>query len=549
MKFRNLGRYRTGGTSSKMELSVPLPKTPEGRVYRFSPNAAAHPRHFVIGDRRPGFEPTEAAKARMKNEPGSKRTVCPYSGMIDADQSFSHPDDIKAAKEIVGHAAVSDMQDELTRMFDGLNRRQSRNSFIRIEAKVDKRHRPKPRFSRRDLMRALVCDHCGRDYGVFAIGLFCPDCGAPNLRLHFAREVELVGAQIDLAEGSGEGQDELAYRLLGNAHEDVLTAFEATLKAVYLHGMDQRGPDAPAFKPVKNDFQNIERSRKRFADLDFDPFDGLGEGELATLGLNIQKRHLIGHNLGVMDERFADFDEDARIGETVHLVADDIRAFAAIGQRVIDRLDAWLGGGASPTIGEAPLKGETVMSKTSPEPSSEEARLKTLDLELSPLARRVGLWIARNCPDGMRQFANGEKVRAAFEASEEADLAEALAELETDGFVTSSRGLGPRIPSIRPTVDLYATFDPIAVGFDPVADAVTLTERVLAGDDSVGVPELCASTGWPHRRFNPALALVVANVGDGRVSRTNDGEFPTRSFFLLAEDRVALKRFATKLAR
>ena len=38
-----------------------------------------------------------------------------------------------------------------------------------------------------------VCDHCGRDYGVFAIGLFCPDCGAPNLRLHFAREARTAG--------------------------------------------------------------------------------------------------------------------------------------------------------------------------------------------------------------------------------------------------------------------------------------------------------------------------------------------------------------------
>lgn len=61
---------------------------------------------------------------------------------------------------------------------------------------------------------------------MFAIALFCPDCGAPNLALHFARETELVGQQVDLAES--QDRQELAYRLLGNAHEDVLTAFEAT---------------------------------------------------------------------------------------------------------------------------------------------------------------------------------------------------------------------------------------------------------------------------------------------------------------------------------
>jgi len=52
---------------------------------------------------------------------------------------------------------------------------------------------------------------CGRDYGVYAIGLFCPDCGAPNLRLHFERERQLVNAQVEIAEAQDEGLAELAY--------------------------------------------------------------------------------------------------------------------------------------------------------------------------------------------------------------------------------------------------------------------------------------------------------------------------------------------------
>jgi len=51
VEMKNLRKYQVGGTQSKMELAIPLPRTPEGRVYRYSPNADAHPRHFVIGDR------------------------------------------------------------------------------------------------------------------------------------------------------------------------------------------------------------------------------------------------------------------------------------------------------------------------------------------------------------------------------------------------------------------------------------------------------------------------------------------------------------------
>jgi hypothetical protein len=44
-----------------------------------------------------------------------------------------------------------------------------------------------------------------------------------------------VREQVELAGNLGPERQELAYRLMGNAHEDVLTAFEATLKTVYLY--------------------------------------------------------------------------------------------------------------------------------------------------------------------------------------------------------------------------------------------------------------------------------------------------------------------------
>lgn len=539
MRFKNLNRYRTGGVGSKMELAIPLPKTPDGRVYRFSPNEEAHPRHFVIGPVAAEIEMSEASRARMRLEPHSKQTVCPYSGVIAADGDFNHPDDVKAAIETVKHAAIADVHDEFAKMFRGLG---SRNSAIRVETK-QATPRPKPRFARRDLMRELVCDHCGRDYGVFAIGLFCPDCGAPNLRLHFAREVELIGAQVSLAEQLEDGQEELAYRLLGNAHEDVLTAVEATLKTVYLYGMAQRPAEAPPFKPVKNDFQNIDRATGRYAELGLNPFEPLSDAELEALRLNIEKRHVIGHNLGVVDGKFAAQAVDAKLGETVHLAGEDIRQFAAISQRVVDRLDAWLGGSASPTIGTS----EPVMvSISAPAQADDPKGLMKLDLEMSRLAREVGLWAAEQCSDGMRQFLDTEQLVAAFPEAGKRVLEEAFAELEAEGMIQISRDLGRGLPSARPNVELYATFDPIAHGHDPIADAAHLAELSLAGDDSVSSPELIEKAGWERRRFNPALSVLIAQVDERRVSRTLDPEFPARSFFLLAEDRIALKRFIAR---
>lgn len=51
-----------------------------------------------------------------------------------------------------------------------------------------------------------------------------------------------------------------------------------------------------------------------------------------------------------------------------------------------------------------------------------------------------------------------------------------MAELETDGYFTTTSFLNARLPYMRTTADLIA-FDPHAVTADPAMDVVTLVER------------------------------------------------------------------------
>ena len=381
-----------------MQLSVPLPRTPVGRVYRYSPNEKALPRHFVLGNVVETIVISDDARQRMKQPPRSKQTVCPYSGIIAEDQDFTHPDDVKAAQKLVEHAAMADIENTIHDMLHNLEREFSSSKSVKIKSSPRPAPKPRPRFSRRDLLRELVCDHCGRDYGVYAIGLFCPDCGAPNLRLHFARETEIVAQQIALADAQDSHQ-ELAYRLMGNAHEDVLTAFEATLKAVYFYGRNQLDSQVPEAKPVRNDFQNIEIARRRFAELSLDPFSPLSSEQLTVLDLNIQKRHIIGHNLGVMDEKFADRAANARVGETIHVVGEDIRQFAALAQRVVYCLDTWLAGGL-PAPETSIAQEASVMSQGPGAPPTPKQDMES-DLGISKLAVQVGTWIVTHSQNGL----------------------------------------------------------------------------------------------------------------------------------------------------
>ena len=280
----------------------------------------------------------------MAAPPRRPLITCPYCGFDDEQSEFFHPDDIQAALDQVGWAVTQDVMTHLEDIASNFNRTVGRGGLISMSMKVDSDSPPRPFFYRQDLLRHLQCDCCGRHYGVYAIGLFCPDCGAPNMHVHFLRECELIELQIKLAAGIEEQGGELAYRVLGNSHEDVVTALETYLKTAYRFIVMKRLPAEDAAKlcsknAIGNRFQNIARTRELFAQLAIDPYAHLQADALETLRANLEKRHVLGHNLGLVDAAYAERVQAERIGETVGLVADEIRAFAAIARGTIERLE------------------------------------------------------------------------------------------------------------------------------------------------------------------------------------------------------------------
>jgi hypothetical protein len=244
-----------------------------------------------------------------------------------------------------------------------------------------------------------------------------------------------------------------------------------------------------------------------------------------------------------MDEKFADHAADARIGETIHLVGEDIRQFAAIAQRVVDTLDAWLVGGIpSPMLS---VSSDEMQTGKLVAPAMRQQVIPTLGV--SDLASSLGIWIATQPGNGLEELVNTEALMAAFSAIGVRELEEAIAELAAEGYVHTSSG-GHALPYIRPTVDLFATFDPLANIGNPLADSLLLVEQILRGLDTINVGQLHEQTGWPVRRFNPAIGLVIGHIDERRISNESQNQYPTRHFSLAAEDRVALKRYVANVS-
>ncbi len=297
-------------------------------------------------------------------------------------------------------------------------------------------------------------------------------------------------------------------------------------------------------KPVGNAFQNIERGRKRFTEFDFDPFGSLTSDALAVLTLNIQKRHVIGHNLGVADAMFAEHAGEARLGETVPLVGDDILQFAGIGQLVVDNIDGWLAGGeAPPTAKDRPI-GPLIT------PTAKRSVVLKIG-ELGPLAIRIGVWVSEQSEKGFDNFIPEQELIEAFPESGIDELAFAVAELESDGYLKTSSFISKRLPRMFTAADLFIAFDPHTGKSNPEVDVVALVDLALgkSGTGTIGAEELHEASGWPLRRFNPPFAYMVSQIDDRRVLQGGTDDYPARGFLMIDSDLVALHRFAARLRR
>jgi hypothetical protein len=162
---------------------------------------------------------------------------------------------------------------------------------------------------------------------------------------------------------------------------------------------------------------------------------------------------------------------------------------------------------------------------------------------LSPLAQQLGRYMAERCTDGLPgHFDDG--LLDDFGSESKAAIEVALAELQADGLVTLSPLIGPKLPRVRTTVDLFIACDPAVTGHDPVEDSIVLARLLIDKPDLGGhTRTLEQASGWDRRRFNPAFALLIPCIADGRVRKSIQNDYPTMGVLVAAEDIVALRAY------
>ena len=213
------------------------------------------------------------------------------------------------------------------------NRNWHRDSFdqMSLEVKgVRKRRTMIPATAKEAMELKIVCEKCGARFSVIGSAFFCPCCGHNSVERTFDDSIKKVRVKLDnikvimnaLEEIGKKDEAEITRRsLIETSLSDCIVAFQRL--AEQLFSKISNAPVAPL-----NVFQRIDDGNglwQTVCDKSYE--DWLTIEELKDLKVFFQKRHLLLHSEGIVDQRYLDRsrDESYKIGQRIVVKEDEVR--------------------------------------------------------------------------------------------------------------------------------------------------------------------------------------------------------------------------------
>ena len=261
---------------------------------------------------------------------------CPMCGHIHTADKWWTQQQSEPMQEIAASYAMSMITKELDKAFGKLARSTRNNKFLKITYKPSRKitFQNNPIGQSEEWETDITCEKCGTRYSVIGSAYFCPCCGHNSAVSAFNESTDSIEKMLKslpemkqlLTESYGRDKAETMCRgLLESSLGDIVSAFQKFASCHYdkLTGEISR----------VNDFQIIEKGSQLFKDAAGKGYEEwLSDQELHDMNMLFQRRHLIEHNNGMVDQKYVDKSGDHSyvIGQRLVVKENDAYALLAI---------------------------------------------------------------------------------------------------------------------------------------------------------------------------------------------------------------------------
>ncbi len=261
---------------------------------------------------------------------------CPMCGHIDTADKWWTQEQLESMQEIAASYAMSMITKELDKAFGKLARSTRNNKFLKITYKPSRKitFQNNPIGQSEEWETDITCEKCGTRYSVIGSAYFCPCCGHNSAVSAFNESTDSIEKMLKslpemkqlLTESYGRDKAETMCRgLLESSLGDIVSSFQKFASCHYdkLTGEISR----------VNDFQIVEKGSQLFKDATGKGYEEwLSDKELHDMNMFFQRRHLIEHNNGMVDQKYVDKSGDNSyvIGQRLVVKESDAYALLAI---------------------------------------------------------------------------------------------------------------------------------------------------------------------------------------------------------------------------
>ncbi len=322
--------------TDEIHMTISLPLDESGMVGRECPNPDCQ-RYFKV---KPGTGIVDPDYAEM---------FCPYCESKYSVEEFNTEDQQEYFRSSLVKFSSDLVEDAIKGIFNRPHLPRSSKSFVSVEWHYKPGTPPRiHEYVEQELQTTLTCENCTLEYAIWGVFAVCPDCGKHNLYQITETNLNKIEHQINLKDNLetkfGDTEQEYLKSVFSDhaqswieaAYKDLVTAFETFCK-----DLDSRlFPRAakPSMKKAGNIFQRLNDTRRWFQDqYNIDLFSILLPDEIELLRLVFSKRHILTHNMGIIDAKYIqenNLNNDV-LGHKVEVDKNEIQQAVSTVKRVV----------------------------------------------------------------------------------------------------------------------------------------------------------------------------------------------------------------------
>jgi RNA polymerase subunit RPABC4/transcription elongation factor Spt4 len=235
---------------------------------------------------------------------------CPFCRHEAASRSWFSTEQLEQAHKQAIKIATNAIHNGLVSGAEDFNRKQSHRSFISMKMTVQGGRKTSvilPIKSQSVFEQKVSCEKCSARYAVVGSAYFCPSCGHNSVEKTFQNSIASIITKIEklpeviaflASNGLADHAQETSRSLIESSLSECVTALQRYCDQLYSRLFTSK-------KLRQNAFQRIETLDEEWRVVFGNSVkDWLTSQEFNDLAVLYQKRHLLQHTQGIVDEKY-----------------------------------------------------------------------------------------------------------------------------------------------------------------------------------------------------------------------------------------------------